>query len=282
MFNSSNLTDAFFSPESGDKPEITEVALKKLVPYENQPFNLYSEDKLRELAEDIKENGLLNPIIIRPHGKGKYQIIAGHNRVQAFIMNGETMISAIVKGMSDQEAAIALVNSNLNQRQELSQGEKAKAYKLRHEAVKAQGKRGAGNALDKLSESSKDSGRTIARYIRANDLITSLFDRFSEGKLSLSVAERLASLDPAKQQVVDDYLEVSNRKLTDKMVNTIINQDNLSVESLVELFSKPAKPAKAPLEQEILYEDFTKSHPEMSQQDFSLVIRYLQSKGLLR
>ena len=276
-----NLTDEFFSPGSEAKPEIKEIALTRLDPYQNQPFKLYSESKLKELAEDIKVNGLLNPIIVRPHRKGRYQIIAGHNRVNAFISNGESMIPAIIKEMDDQAAAIALVNSNLNQRQELSPGEKAKAYKMRHDAIKSQGVKGAGNSLDKLSEDSADSGRTIARYIRVNNLIPGLFERFDEGKLSLSVAEKLTVLEPEAQQLVDDYLEVSNKRLTDKLAKNILEQKTLTSEGLKKVLECPSK--EVPFTDYVgLYADYNQRKKDVNEDVFLSVIEFLKEKGILK
>lgn len=281
MFNSPNLTDAFFSPGSEAKPEIKEIALTRLDPYQNQPFKLYSYSKLKELAEDIKVNGLLNPIIVRPHGKGRYQIIAGHNRVNAFISNGESMIPAIIKEMDDQAAAIALVNSNLNQRQEITPGEKAKAYKMRHDAIKSQGVKGAGNSLDKLSEDSADSGRTIARYIRVNNLIPGLFERFDEGKLSLSVAEKLTVLEPEAQQLVDDYLEVSNKRLTDKLAKNILEQKTLTSEGLKKALEHPSKGVPS-TDYVGLYADYNQRKKDVNEDVFLSVIEFLKEKGILK
>lgn len=218
--------DALFGlSQESQSTQIVNIPIIKLIPYDNQPFKLYNEKQLKELANDIKVNGLLSPIVVRKLDTGMYQILAGHNRVNAFMLNNENVIPAIVKQVSDAEADLILVQSNLQQRQELSNSEKAKAYRLRNEALKKVGKRQRGNhrSLEQLAEDEKESSRTIARYIKSTHLVKDLMERFDNNEFSLGVAEQLASLDEKNQLIVDTFLEEHPQKISTNQAIEIVN-----------------------------------------------------------
>ncbi|MCW6660537.1 ParB/RepB/Spo0J family partition protein [Aerococcaceae bacterium NML191292] len=217
--------DSMFGLEQGSqRTEIVRIPLIKLKPFDNQPFKLYSDKKLQELATDIKQNGLLSPITVRPVDGGMYQILAGHNRVNAFLLNQENAIDAIVRQVDDAEAELILVQSNLVQRQELSNAEKAKAYQMRHKALKAIGKkkRGNHNSLSALAEETNESQRTVARYIKAANLIPDLMTRFDNNEFPVSVAEMLSTLSPSEQVIVDEFLETSGSKINGRTAASIM------------------------------------------------------------
>ncbi|MEG1778302.1 MAG: ParB/RepB/Spo0J family partition protein, partial [Angelakisella sp.] len=113
-------------PISQPARQLTNIKLSELVPFDKQPFKPYTDEKLEELAQSISDNGLLSPILVRPYG-GKYQIIAGHNRVLACRLLGHNEISAVTLNLDDDSAAVALVEDNLNARLEFAHSEKALA-----------------------------------------------------------------------------------------------------------------------------------------------------------
>lgn len=236
--------DALFGlSQNPQSTQIVNVPIIKLVPYDNQPFKLYNEKQLKELANDIKVNGLLSPIVVRKLENEMYQILAGHNRVNAFMLNNENVIPAIVKQVSNAEADLILVQSNLQQRQELSNAEKARAYRLRNEALKQIGKKQRGNhrSLEQLAEDEKDSSRTIARYIKSTQLVDDLMERFDNNEFSLGVAEQLASLDEKNQLVVDTFLEEYPQKISINQAIEIVNiarDEQLDGKTLDEICSK--------------------------------------------
>ena len=219
------LDEVFGLTESTNKPQIQLLALNQLVPFDNQPFKLYSKTKLEELAQDIKENGLIHPIIVREKERGKFEILAGHNRVNAMKLNNERQIPAIIRDLNDQEAQLLLVQSNLLQRQSLSNKEKALAYHLKNEAIKSQGIRGSGNSLETLSSGSKDSKRTIARYIKTVNLIPELMEAFDDNEFSLPIAETLAGLTEASQEEIVENVLIQNIKVTQAMVTQFKKAD---------------------------------------------------------
>ena len=153
---------------------IKNINIDLLIPFENHPFKKRNGIENEELTESVKENGLLEPIIVRSFSAGTYEIISGHRRVEACKELGIQIVPAIVREMSKDEAVIAMVDSNL-QREHLLPSEKAFAYKMKLEATKHQGKAtsrqvvGKLESADKISES--ESGRQVQRYIRLTHLI---------------------------------------------------------------------------------------------------------------
>ena len=133
--------NALFNSTLNNKLPRTEVLIEDIFPYEEQPFDLYSEEKLEQLSKDISENGLYNPILVRPY-KGGYQIISGHNRFNAIKRLDWVTVPVTVETLTDEDAMIRLVNSNLYQRQLIKESEKVKAYTMKVNANKREGKKG--------------------------------------------------------------------------------------------------------------------------------------------
>ena len=159
-----------------------EISLDLIDPWRDaehdaQPFKPYSEDKLAELADNIRQNGVISPVRLRlsPFEKGRYQILAGHNRVAASKLAGRKTIPAILMQATDDEAKLILIDSNLYQRDHLLPSEKAWAYKMRLDTVKQQGKRTDLTSCNVCTKSRADenvavdaqvSARTIQNFIR--------------------------------------------------------------------------------------------------------------------
>ena len=120
--------------------KVESIKLSNIDSFENHPYKVKNDVSLKELANSIKNNGLLNPILVRPKDNGRYEIISGHRRLEAFKINKEKEISCIVKDLSKDEAIIDMVDSNI-QRENILPSEKAFAYKMKLEAMKHQGKR---------------------------------------------------------------------------------------------------------------------------------------------
>lgn len=201
---------------------ITQLPLEMLIPYPNQPFKPYSKEKLERLADDIRMNGVLSPIIVRPSGSA-YEILAGHNRYNASLRAGKETIPAIVKDLDDDMAALVMVNTNLNQRDELLPSEKAFAYKVQLEAMKSQGKRSdltscqvgtKSRADERLAESSSDSARVVQRYIRLTYLIPDLLEMVDTKELPMTPAVDLSYLPPEEQHLVLDVTAECERKVS--------------------------------------------------------------------
>jgi len=201
-------------PEPDGRP--LELDIDTLLPFPNQPFHPYKEDEMGKMVESIQENGVISPIVVRPKEDGTYEIISGHNRVEACRRAGITQIPSFIREVDDDTAVILMVDSNLRQRDGLSDMEKAKAYELKMEAIKRQGARTdltscqvgtkfrADNAV---AENTDDSPRQIQRYIRLNSLIPALQDAVKDKRIAFNPAVEISYLDPADQAVVQEVME---------------------------------------------------------------------------
>ena len=158
--------------------EIVKLKIDEIDSFKNHPYRVENDESLFQLQESIKENGLLNPIIVRKKDNGRYEMISGHRRMKAMELNGKTEIDANVKELSNDEAIIFMVDSNL-QREKILPSEKAFAYKMKLDAMKHQGKTSCHNGTKLRTDSvianeSKDSARNIHRYVRLTHLIPEL------------------------------------------------------------------------------------------------------------
>jgi ParB family chromosome partitioning protein len=174
------------------------LAVDTLQPFKNHPFRMYSREKLAELSESIRENGVISPILVRPLASGGYEIVSGHNRVEACKLSGIETIPAIVRDMDDDTAILVMIDAN-QQRETVLPSEKAFAYKMRLEAMKRQGKRTASvgtqvgyksgeKSADRLARDVGESRNQIQRYIRLTYLISELRDMVDSGKLAMNPA----------------------------------------------------------------------------------------------
>lgn len=188
---------------------------------ERQPFKAYTDAKLQELAESIKKHGVIEAICVRPKADGRMEIIAGHNRVAAARLAGLATVPAIVQQLDDAQAAIMLVDSNLQHRETLLPSEKAFAYKLRLESMKRQGHRTdltSGQIVrklectDQIGKDDSESGRQIRRYIRLTYLIPALLDMVDNGKPGFAAAVDLSFLGQDEQTALLEVMEQEHIK----------------------------------------------------------------------
>lgn len=184
--------------------KIDKVNINNLLPFNENPYRIREGEELESLLDSISENGIISPLVVRPtEDKGKFEVISGHRRLHAARMLNLEAVPVTVCDVSREEAAIMLVDSNLH-REHILPSEKAKAYKLKLDAMKAQGKRTdltCGQAVHKSRESvsDTDSGRQVQRYIRLTMLIPELLKMVDENKIAFSVAVELSYLDDSKQ-----------------------------------------------------------------------------------
>ena len=189
-----------------------EIPLTELVPFKNHPFKVKDDAEMDALKKSIEESGVLVPAVARynPHGDG-YELIAGHRRFAACQALGfEKMPVIVFDDLTDEEAVIMMVDSNL-QREHVLPSEKAFAYKMKMDAMKHQGtSRQVGTKSrtdDELAQNAEDSARQIQRYIRLTYLIPELLDWMDEGKMAFSVGVELSFLDKQAQYDVVDICE---------------------------------------------------------------------------
>ena len=183
-------------------------ALKNISPMENHPFGVRDDEDMEALVESIRQYGVLNPIIVRERRQfgDNYEIVSGHRRYEACKRLGKFDIPVIVRDLTDEEAILTMVDSNLH-RERLLPSEKAFAYKMKLDVLKRQGKRTDLTSVQvapKLSteiiaEQENTSKDTIKRYIRLTKLIKPLLDMVDEGKIALTPAEKLSYLTEEEQ-----------------------------------------------------------------------------------
>ena len=259
------------SPSDTEKNErdIYQLPIKNLVPYEGQPFKPYTQEKLISLAEDIRDNGLINPIIVRPIGKEQYQILAGHNRVNACRMLGMDEVSSIIKDVDNNQAALIMLNSNLNQRDELRPSEKAFAYRMQMDTLSRQGKRidlctncaqdednnlcsiGAQvKSRDIIANQNNTSREQIRRYIRLTYLIQPFLDRVDNGDLPFRAGVNLSYLTECQQDGLLNYVDTYNIKISleqsEKLKDTakVSEEQGILLATLDEVFGRTPKDKK--------------------------------------
>ena len=184
--------------------KIDKVNINNLLPFNENPYRIREGEELESLLDSISQNGIISPLVVRPTDeKGKFEVISGHRRLHAACMLNLETVPITVCDVSREEAMIMLVDSNLH-REHILPSEKAMAYKLKLDALKAQGKRTdltCGQAVHKSRESvsDTDSGRQVQRYIRLTMLIPELLTMVDENKIAFSVAVELSYLDKATQ-----------------------------------------------------------------------------------
>lgn len=193
--------------------DVKQISLANLLPFEGHPYKVEDNADMEALTESIRENGILNPLIVRPaeNDPSRYEIISGHRRAHAAKLAGIEQVPAFVYPVSRDEAAVLVVDSNLH-RERLLPSEKAFAYKLKAGALYHQGKRSDLTsaqfapklATEQIAEDVGTSKDTIKRYIRLTNLIPNLLDLMDEGKIAFSVGVELSYL-PAEAQY--DLLE---------------------------------------------------------------------------
>ena len=218
-------------------PEIAgtqEIEIERIHAFPNHPFKVLDDEKMDTLVDSIRENGILNPVIVRPNQSGNYEMISGHRRLHAAKIVGLKKIPAIVKEMSDDEAIIKMVDANI-QREEILPSERAFSFKMKMEAMSRQGQRNdltSGQNVPKLTsdvigEENGMSGRQVKRYIRLTELIPELLECTDNKKIGLVMAVDLSYLDEQVQKWVYEYFR-ENGFLKPVQVEALKNYPNLS------------------------------------------------------
>lgn len=221
--------DTVSTPKPGNRRtpkavKAVSIRIEQLQPFHNHPFKLYEGKRLEDLVNSIKQMGVMQPIHIRPIGEDKYEILAGHNRVNASKEAGlDTIPAIILEDLSDEDAQILVVDSNFNQRSssEMKPSELAKSLHMLNEAMKK--KSGHRSDLEGAENGSQSDNRsrtmnligkkhnlsqaTIARYIRIAHLIETLQERLDNKEIGMGVAVHLSYLDNAEQEIVERLLE---------------------------------------------------------------------------
>jgi len=215
------LDDLFSTDESRAEAQLEKVVTLNpadISDFPNHPFKVKQDEAMAEMVDSVKLYGVLAPALVRPKADGGYEMVAGHRRKCAATLAGITEMPCIVRNLTDDEATIIMVDSNL-QRETILPSEKAFAYKMKLEAMKRQGQRSdltstplepklkGSRSNEELAASSPDSRSQIQRYIRLTELIPSVLDMVDSGKIAFRPAVELSYLSKEQQQSLYDTME---------------------------------------------------------------------------
>ena len=216
-----SVDDLFTTQEERDEAKretIMEIPLSQISDFPNHPFKVKMDESMSDLVESVKSYGVLSPVIVRPKDNGEYEMIAGHRRKRASELAEKDSIKCIVQDVTDDEAIILMVDSNL-QREQLLPSEKAFAYKMKLDAMKRQGGRPKENGVpmghhflegksrEILADNSPDSNTQIQRYIRLTHLTQPLLNMVDDGKIAMRPAVELSYLTENEQEILLNTME---------------------------------------------------------------------------
>ena len=257
--------------------KVIALSANLLEPFQGHPFRVASGEEMEQLKESIREYGVLSPLLVRPRGDGRYEIVSGHRRKAACEVLGITELPVLVRNMTDDEAVILMVDSNI-QREHILPSEKAFAYKMKMDAVKHQGKAPTADSCGQLGHKSRDSlsetesGRTVQRYIRLTHLIPSILQMVDEYQIAFNPAVEISYLTEEHQQMLKEEMDAcqATPSLTQsRTLKQMSHAGTLTREYLNHLLTeeKPNQRQKFFLNQEDVQQYFPKHYtPQQMQQ----------------
>ena len=287
------LDDLFSTDESRAEAQLEKVVTLNpadISDFPNHPFKVKQDEAMAEMVDSVKQYGVLVPALVRPKADGGYEMVAGHRRKCAATLAGITEMPCIIRNLTDDEATIIMVDSNL-QRETILPSEKAFAYKMKLEAMKRQGQRSdltstplepklkGSRSNEELAASSPDSRSQIQRYIRLTELIPPMLDMVDNGKIAFRPAVELSYLSKEQQQSLYDTMECED--CTPSLAQAIKMKEfsrdgKLSAEVILSIMQeeKPNQREKPAFRDERITRLIPKSIPRGQETDF--VIRALE------
>ena len=248
-----NFLDTLLTKEPAEKkqkPKLANIKLEKLHPFEGHPYKVIDDESMDELTASIKEKGLLNRILVRPlENTEEYEIISGHRRVHAAELLEMKEVPAVIYFIDRDEATVLMVDSNC-QRESLSPMEKAKAYKMKFDALSHQGKATSGQLVPKSDDNrttaqigadAGESYKTVQRLIRLTYLVPELQQFVDEGKMKVSPAVEISFLDEELQRdIVDriDETEIFPSHAQARRMKQLAAEGTLDYDSIKEIMSE--------------------------------------------
>ena len=255
--------------------QIVEIPLSELHTFENHPFRVVDDENMEEMVESVKEYGVLVPAIARPRAEGGYELISGHRRKHASELAGKDTMPVIVRDCDNDEAVVIMVDANI-QREDILVSERAKAYQMKYEAMKHQGK-AQGNSLQEMSEQAGESMKTIQRLICIASLDEKLLAMVDEKKLGLRQGVDLSFIPQQQQRIVYEVISEMGLSLSQEQsarIKEASRKGYLNADFLRDFLSeKKPKPRKVVFNQKKLDNYFT---PDMSNEDIEeLIVKLL-------
>lgn len=220
-----SVDNLFTTQEQRDEEQrenVRDIPIAEISDFPNHPFKVKADEKMLEMADSVKEHGVLMPALVRPRPEGGYEMVAGHRRKMASELAGKEEMPCLVRNLTDDEATIIMVDSNL-QREEVLPSEKAFAYKMKLDAMKRQAGRPRKENLSPLATNLRgqrsdeilgqqvgESKDTVRRYIRLTELIPPILDMVDEGRIAMRPAVELSYLPKEYQEQLADAMEMED------------------------------------------------------------------------
>lgn len=230
--------------------QIVELQIDRLVPFKKQqPFSMYDDNKKQEVKESIEKFGVLTPIIVRPIDNEKYEIIAGHNRVECSKELGKESIPAKIMNIDDDDATLIMIDTNLCSRDKISPIEKGRAYKLKLEILKKKTQelldssnvdgdsliRKSQKSVDKLTEETKESKSQIYRFISLTNLNADFQRLVEKEEMAISVGSEVSTLNEQEQEILYSVLDDKHKNLKLSEIQKIKNLEEITYNSVSDI-----------------------------------------------
>lgn len=244
------MTNTEIKTKNPPKKKAANIQVDKLRTFEGHPFKALDDKNMGNLIESVRQQGIISPLIVRTiESTDEYEVISGHRRLHAAVKAGLSEVPALIYPLDRSEAMIAVVDSNLH-RERLLPSEKAFAYKMKMDAMKAQGKRTdltlsqaatKSDTAAEIGKSQNESRDQVFRYIRLTYLIPKLLDKVDEGVIALSPAVELSYLSKEQQKILLDAMSLND--CTPSHAQSIrmkkqAQQNTLSSDSIYEIMSE--------------------------------------------
>ena len=244
------MTNTEIKTKNPPKKKAANIQVDKLRTFEGHPFKVLDDEDMGNLIESIRQQGIISPLIVRAiESTDEYEVISGHRRLHAAVKAGLSEVPALIYPLDRSEAMIAVVDSNLH-RERLLPSEKAFAYKMKMDAMKAQGRRTdltlsqlatKSDTAAEIGKSQNESRDQVFRYIRLTYLIPELLDKVDEGVIALSPAIELSYLSKEQQKILLDAMSLND--CTPSHTQSIrmkkqAQQNTLSSDSIYEIMSE--------------------------------------------
>lgn len=237
-----------------------EIRIDQILPFENHPFKVLDDDRMQELVESIKANGVLSPVIVRPDDEGTYEMISGHRRMHAAKLAGLTTVPAIVKQLTNDEAVILMVDANI-QREEILPSERAFSFKMKLDAISRRGNRtdltcglqvhkleevNEKKARDKVGSDVGMGGRQVQRYIRLTELCPELLQMVDDKRLGLNLAVDISYFDKDLQKWLYEYIRENGFLKPDQIaaLKNTPNLENVTQYTMIQILNSALPEAK--------------------------------------
>ena len=240
-----------------------EIRIDQIFPFENHPFKVLDDDRMQELVESIKSNGVLSPVIVRPDDEGTYEMVSGHRRMHAAKLAGLTTVPAIVKQLTNDEAVILMVDANI-QREEILPSERAFSFKMKLDAIKNRGSRNdltcglevhklgvdvnkaENKARERVGADAGMGGRQVQRYIRLTELCPELLQMVDDKRLGLNLAVDISYFDKDLQKWLYEYIRENGFLKSDQIaaLKNTPNLENVTQYTMIQILNSALPEAK--------------------------------------